>query len=169
MVVSRKVACGLAAAAVAMGMLAGCDEGNASGDDSRTPTSGPSSSSMAPMGGQGDAASGAATEVQGDIDELLEANPISFAQQKAELSDESKTTLKAIAEGAKAADGVKLSVTTRSAFDNPDKALQLSQERGDAIKHELVANGMSGDAVETEALGNERSSTGGYAVAITAV
>lgn len=165
---SGRVVGGLAAAAVVLGMLAGCDEGNANGDDSQTPTSAPSSSSAAPMAGGGERVSGAAGALQGDIDDLLKASPIAFEQQSSELSDESKATLKEIAGGASTGD-VKLSVTTRSGFVNPDRALELSQERADAIKAELVANGMAADSVETEALGNEKSSTGGYAVQITAV
>lgn len=163
---ATKLVGGIATAALVLGLLSGCDEGGANGDDRMTPSSS-SSASAAPLPGD-EPGSGAGGEVQSKIEELLDGAPIGFEPESSELDAESKATLKQIAEAA-AAEDVKLSVVTRSGYPNPDKALELSQERADSIKAELVANGMADDAVETEPLGNEKSSAGDYAVEIAVV
>lgn len=158
----------IAAAALVLGVLAGCDEGGTAGGN-RDVQATPSSSSSAPVGLDGGSATGPAGTAQQAIQELLAVSPISFEPESSELTPEAKATVKTIAEAVAAAEDVKLSVTTRSGYPDPDEATQASQERAEAIKAELAANGVAEDSVEIDPRGNEKSDAGDYAVEITVI
>lgn len=156
----RNLITGIAAAALALGVLAGCSEGGGTGgsdtDQSASasaPATGTSESASAEPGTGEDGAAGGA--LQGQIDKLLEGAPISFAWESAELNDESKATLKKVAEAAAKDEAVKLSIKATAGNADADAAKALSQKRVDAVIKELTANGVAEDRLQGEALGNE--------------
>lgn len=154
-VFGRVLGNGIVAAALALGLLAGCDEGttNTSPSESADAIAPSASASASAVPVEGD--EGSAGPLQGEIEKLLEASPIKFNPHSAELTEESEATLKKIAEAAAEDESAKLAVKATAGYEDADKAKALSQQRVDAVIKELTDNGVAEDRLEGEALGNE--------------
>ncbi|SFB51608.1 Outer membrane protein OmpA [Amycolatopsis marina] len=98
---------------------------------------------------------GAQGGLQAKLDEILQATPITFQPQSAELTDEAKQALGQVAEAASAEQDAKLQVVGTAGYEDADKATKLGQERADAVRDELVAAGVAEDRVEATSKGNE--------------
>lgn len=99
------------------------------------------------------AAAGAGQQVQQQVDQLLEANPIVFTPESAELTGQSGQTLQQIG-AALAASGAGITVVTHSGYEDAAQAQELSEMRAEAISQALQAAGVSADQITTEAKGN---------------
>ncbi|AUI64989.1 hypothetical protein B1H26_17165 [Amycolatopsis sp. BJA-103] len=119
------------------------------------------------LNGDGQADTAAVQGLQTKLDEILNASPVRFAPQSADLTDETKATLKKVAEAAGAVQVVKIQVDTHAGYPDEAKAKELSQQRADVVSKELAAGGLAADRVKAEAGGSEGVS-GDDAKAMTA-
>lgn len=144
----RRKVLGVIAAALVVAGTAGCSESGGT-DAGGQPTH--------QAGAAGDGAGEGAAGLQSTIDELLSASPVAFTPESAELSAESKETLKKIAEAAAKVKDAKLAITTKAGYEDAAKAKKLSEERLDAITAELASAGLGKDRIEGTAEGNEKA------------
>ncbi|WP_051174154.1 OmpA family protein [Amycolatopsis orientalis] len=156
----RTTISGVALAAFAVLAVAGC------GDDDKDKGSAAASSAASAVAsgqngmpadgaqnGQPDAA--AVQGLQAKIDEIVNASPVRFSPQSAELTDEAKATLKKVAKAAAAAPSVKVAVDTHAGYPDAAMATDLSQKRADAVREILTAGGIAGDRIKAKAEGSE--------------
>lgn len=155
---------GAVAAAVALaGALAACGGESGMGTEGTgAGASAEASAGAAPGDGsegadtaEGAGAQGGAAGLQATIDGLLETAPISFTPESAELSAESKESLRKIAEAATKEGSSKLEIVTHAGYEDAERSMTLSQERLDAVLAELTAAGLPEDRVQGAAKGNE--------------
>ncbi|WP_116045283.1 OmpA family protein [Amycolatopsis palatopharyngis] len=161
--VRRTALRGVAIAAFTLAAVTGCGEdgqGQDSGAENPAPTTAASEMpSAAPSSAESGAADGTESGAQGGLqaklDEILQATPITFEAQSAELTEDAKQALQQVGEAASADEDAKLKVVGTAGYEDADKAMQLGQERADAVRDELVAQGVAEDRVEATSKGNE--------------
>lgn len=148
----RRKVLGVIAAALVVAGTAGCSESGGTDAGGQ-----PTQQAGAPTSAAGDGAGEGAAGLQSTIDELLSASLVAFTPESAELSAESKETLKKIAEAAAKVKDAKLAITTKAGYEDAAKAKKLSEERLDAITAELTSAGLGKDRIEGTAEGNEKA------------
>ncbi|OZM75136.1 hypothetical protein CFN78_02935 [Amycolatopsis antarctica] len=132
--------------------------GDSGGDPSGAPASSSAPSSSASAGAGESAANadaGSVSGLQAKLDEVLSAAPITFAAESPELTEESRSTLKSVAEAAAEVPDAKLEVRATAGYQDAEQAKALSQQRADAVSKELTSGGVAEDRVEAVAAGNE--------------
>jgi peptidoglycan-associated lipoprotein len=115
---------------------------------------GQAASAAQSAGAQASGAAGAAIEqVQRQIDDLLQANPVVFAPQSAELTSGSQQTLDLMAPVLMAS-GAKVTIETHAGYDDAQQAQELSEKRAAAISQTLQDAGVRAEQITTNATGN---------------
>lgn len=145
----RTVSGMVAVAAIALTGVAGCggeDAASSAADQARAAAE--SAREQAP-----DVAGGAAQQVQQQIDRLLQANPVTFEPESAELTEQSRQTLQQMATALKTT-GAKVAVETHSGYEDAQRAQELSEKRAEAISQALQEGGAAAEQVTTNATGN---------------
>ena len=116
----RRTVAGLTLATIVFIGTAGCSGSDQAADAGRNAADQAASAAQS-AGAQASGAAGATTEqVQQQIDDLLQANPVVFAPQGAELTSESQQTLQQMA-AALTASGAKVTVETHAGYDDPQQ------------------------------------------------
>ena len=146
----RRSIVGAVAAAVVALTGAGCSDA----EDAASSAGEQAESAVQSATEQATDAGGAATEqVQQQIDELLQANPVTFTPESAELTDQNRQTLQEMAAVLTAA-GAKVTVETHSGHADPQQAQALSQQRAEAISQALQQQGVTPEQITANATGN---------------
>lgn len=138
-----------AAAAMAAAVLAGCgQEGGMGGQEGQVPPAPPPPAQGQPPQGQDPAAAKAA--LQGQLDQLLQQNPITFEPDSAQLTQQGQETVTKASELAKQApQELRYQIVGHVAkVGSPEKAQQLSQERAQAVADKVAQAGISPDRLE---------------------
>ena len=149
----RRTVAGLTLAAIMFVGAAGCSGSDQAAETGRNAADQAASAAQS-AGAQASGAAGATTEqVQRQIDDLLQANPVVFAPQGAELTSESRQTLQQMA-GALKASGAKVTVETHAGYDDAQQAQELSETRAAAISQALQDAGVTAEQITTNATGN---------------
>ena len=149
----RRTVAGLTLATIVFIGTAGCSGSDPAADAGRN-TADQAASAAQSAGPQASAAAGATTEqVQQQIDDLLQANPVVFAPQGAELTSESQQTLQQMAAALKAS-GAKVTVETHAGYDDAQQAQELSEMRAAVISQALQDAGVAAEQITTNATGN---------------
>jgi peptidoglycan-associated lipoprotein len=149
----RQTVAGLTVAAIMFVGAAGCSGSDQAADAGRN-AAGQAASAAQSAGAQASGAAGATTEqVQRQIDDLLQANPVVFAPQGAELTSDSQQTLQQIAAALKAS-SAKVTVETHAGYDDAQQAQELSEKRAAAVSQALQDAGVAAEQITTNATGN---------------
>jgi peptidoglycan-associated lipoprotein len=136
----------VAAAAIALAGAAGCGQAQQAADAAKN-AAGQAQDAAGQAGGA------LAQQTQKQVQDLLQASPVTFTPESAELSDADRKTLQQVAAAAKATN-VTLSVETHAGYPDSGQAQELSQQRADAISKALVDAGVAADKVKTNPTGN---------------
>jgi peptidoglycan-associated lipoprotein len=144
----------MAAAAIALAGAAGCGQAQQAAEDAAgqaQDAAGQAASQAQDAAGQGGGA--LAQQTQQQIQQLLQASPLTFAPESAELSDAQKNTLQQVATAMKTTN-VTVTVETHAGYPDAQQAQELSQQRADAISQALVDAGVAPDKIKTNPKGN---------------
>jgi outer membrane protein OmpA-like peptidoglycan-associated protein len=150
----RRTVVGVAlTAAIGLTGAAGCSGSEQAADASRSAADQAASAAQTAGGAVPGATADATDQVQRQIDGLLQANPVVFAPQSAELTSESQQTLEQMAAALKAS-GAKVTVETHAGYDDAQQAQELSETRAAAVSEALQDAGVAAEKITTNATGN---------------
>ena len=149
----RHTVAGFMLAAIVFVGVAGCSGSDQAADQGPNAADQGASAAQS-AGAQASGAAGATTEqVQREIDDLLQANPVAFTSQSAELTSASRQTLQQMASALRAS-GAKVTVETHAGYEDAQQAQELSEMRAAAISQALQDAGIAAEQITTNATGN---------------
>jgi peptidoglycan-associated lipoprotein len=149
----RRTVLGVMLAASVFVGAAGCSGSDQAADAGRNAAEQAASAAQSAGAQASGAAATAIEQVQRQIDDLLQANPVVFAPQSAELTSGSQQTLDLMAT-ALMASGAKVTVETHAGYEDAQQAQELSEKRAAAISQALQDAGIAAEQITTNATGN---------------
>jgi len=152
---------GMTAAAVVLAGLAGCSSAQDAAGQAAGAAQNAGNQAAGAAQNAGGQAAGAAQNVldqaPGALGEriraVLQAHPVTFTSQSAELSSEDNQTLQQIAAAMKASNAP-VTVVTHAGYPDAAQAQQLSQQRADNVAKVLTDAGADAARIKTEPKGN---------------
>jgi outer membrane protein OmpA-like peptidoglycan-associated protein len=149
----RRAVVGVTLAASVLVGAAGCTGSDQAADAARTTADQAGSAVQSAAAPASDAAATSIEQVQQQIDDLTQANPIVFAPQSTELTGASQQTLEQVAAALKAS-GSKVTVETHAGYEDAQQAQELSESRAAAVSQALQNAGVAAEQITTNATGN---------------